>query len=42
MLTMGVFYSTGLALVVPPGGTPEVAVLVVGTGGKTSVWAYEP
>jgi len=35
-------YSTGLALVTPPGGTQEVAVLVVGTAGKSSIWAYEP
>jgi len=35
-------YATGLALVPPAGGTQEVAVLVVGTAERSSIWAYEP
>ncbi|HAM35305.1 MAG TPA: hypothetical protein DEB40_11430 [Elusimicrobia bacterium] len=35
-------YSTGLALVSPPNGAQELAVAVVGTAGKTSVWAFDP
>ncbi|MBI5241764.1 MAG: hypothetical protein HY926_14925 [Elusimicrobia bacterium] len=35
-------YTTGLALVSPPGGSQELAVIVVGTAGRSSIWAYEP
>ena len=35
-------YSTGLALVSLPGGTQELAVMVVGTAGKSSIWAFAP
>jgi hypothetical protein len=35
-------YSTGLSLVSPAGGPQELAVIVVGTAGRSSIWAYEP
>ena len=35
-------YATGLVLVTPPGKTEELAVAVVGTAGKTSIWTYDP
>ncbi|MCX5797701.1 MAG: VCBS repeat-containing protein [Elusimicrobia bacterium] len=35
-------YSTGLALVPSAGGSQELAVMVVGTAGRSSIWAYEP
>ena len=35
-------YSTGLALTAPAGGPQELAVLVVGTAGRSSLWAYDP
>ncbi|MDD5630375.1 MAG: hypothetical protein PHU21_15025, partial [Elusimicrobia bacterium] len=34
--------ATGLALVSPPGGAQELAVMVVGTAGQSAIWAYEP
>jgi hypothetical protein len=35
-------YCTGLALTAPAGGPQELAVMVVGTAGRSSIWAYEP
>ena len=35
-------FSTGMALVSPAGGAQELAVIVVGTAGRSSIWAYEP
>ena len=35
-------YSTGLALTTPAGGPQELAVMVVGTAGRSSIWAYDP
>ncbi len=35
-------YSTALALTAPAGGPQELAVMVVGTAGRSSIWAYDP
>lgn len=35
-------YSTALALATPPGKAEELAVVVVGTSGKSMIWTYEP
>ena len=35
-------FSTGMALVSPAGGAQELAVIVVGTAGRSSIWTYEP
>jgi len=35
-------YSTSLVAVSPPGGTTELAVMVVGAAGKSSIWTFAP
>jgi hypothetical protein len=35
-------YSTALTLTAPAAGPQELAVLVVGTSGRSSLWAYKP